>query len=214
MVSPKRANHQVLAHTRRVEAQNDTVHHREEPDETAPLLSPHEVPSASTSNNHNNAIEPSLSTGRLILLCLGMIGLQLAWAAEMSNGSPFLLSLGMSKSLLAIVWIAGPLAGVLVQPIVGIWSDSCQISWGRRRPFLLAGAAATVISLMCLSWTQDIIRGVAHILGRGPESRFSILGAQAFAVFWIYVLDFAVNVCMLRFCFSKTKLISSQCKRL
>lgn len=214
MVSPERTNHQVLAHTNGVEAQNASQHYGEEPNETSPLLSRHEIQSTSTSSNDDQVTEPPLSTGRLILLCLGMVGLQLAWAAEMSNGSPFLMSLGMSKSLLAIVWIAGPLAGVVVQPIVGIWSDSCQVSWGRRRPFLLAGGAVTVISLMCLSWTQDIMQGVAHILGRGPDSRLAILGAQAFAVFWIYVLDFAVNVCMLRYRGSDTKLISMQYKRL
>ena len=140
--------------------------------------------------------EATLSTGRVILLCLGMLGLQLAWAAEMSNGSPFLLSLGMSKSLLAIVWMAGPLAGVLVQPIAGVWSDSCQISWGRRRPFLVAGSICTVISLLCLAWTPDIVRSIANLFGVPPESHSSIIGAQIFAVFWIYMLDIGVNLCM------------------
>lgn len=139
--------------------------------------------------------EVTLSTGRVILLCLGMLGLQLAWAAEMSNGSPFLLSLGMSKSLLAIVWMAGPLAGVLVQPIVGVWSDSCQISWGRRRPFLIAGSLSTAMSLLCLAWTQDIVRCIANLFDIPPESQASVVGAQIFAVFWIYMLDIAVNLC-------------------
>lgn len=58
----------------------------------------------------------------------------------------------MSKSLLAFVWIAGPLSGTLVQPYVGIRSDNCRSPWGRRVPFMLAGAFATAMSLLCLAW--------------------------------------------------------------
>ena len=59
--------------------------------------------------------EPSKSIFYLIILTLSIGGLQISWATELSNGSPYLQSLGMSKSLLSFVWIAGPLAGVLVR---------------------------------------------------------------------------------------------------
>jgi len=49
--------------------------------------------------------------------------LQIGWSVELSNGSPYLLGLGISKSFLAFVWIAGPLSGTLVQPYVGTKSD-------------------------------------------------------------------------------------------
>ncbi|KMU84696.1 alpha-glucoside transporter [Coccidioides immitis H538.4] len=55
----------------------------------------------------------SKSSWYLFLLTLSIGGLQIVWSVELSNGSPYLLSLGMSKSLLAFVWIAGTLTGTL-----------------------------------------------------------------------------------------------------
>lgn len=101
----------------------------------------------------------------------------------------------MQKSLLAIVWIAGPLSGVLVQPIVGILSDNCQIAWGRRRPFMLGGAAATVLSLLALAWAREIVGALAAFFGTHPQNEKAIQGTIAFAILWIYLLDFAVNTC-------------------
>ncbi|OAX81897.1 hypothetical protein ACJ72_03765 [Emergomyces africanus] len=93
----------------------------------------------------------------LFLLTLSIGGLQIVWSVELSNGSPYLLSLGMDKSLLAFVWIAGPLTGALVQPYVGIRSDNCRISWGKRKPFMIGGGIATIISLLALAWTREIV---------------------------------------------------------
>lgn len=55
----------------------------------------------------------------LPLLALGALGAQSVWSTEMAFASPFLLHLGMSKSNMAFVFIAGPLSGLLCQPIVG-----------------------------------------------------------------------------------------------
>ena len=135
----------------------------------------------------------SKSTLYLFLLCLGLGGLQMAWATELSYGSPYLLSLGMPKSLLAMVWIAGPLSGVLVQPFIGGLSDNCRISWGRRRPFMLAGSAATVISLLALAWSPEVVSRTLAIFNsevtEGKKSNI-IIGS---AIAWIYILDFSVN---------------------
>src|SRR6185437_7567112 len=90
----------------------------------------------------------------LILLTITIGGLQIAWSVELSNGSPYLLSLGLSKSLMALVWIAGPLSGTLVQPYVGMLSDNCRLRWGKRKPFMLGGTVATIISLMFLAYTK------------------------------------------------------------
>jgi solute carrier family 45 protein 1/2/4 len=96
--------------------------------------------------------------------------------------------------MLALVWIAGPLTGVLVQPYVGIKSDRCQIKWGRRRPFILGGALATIFSIMVLAWTREIVSGCLGIFGVGKESRGVAITIMLFAVFLIYVLDIAINV--------------------
>ncbi|VUC28335.1 unnamed protein product [Clonostachys rosea] len=111
----------------------------QEPDrpvnENSPLLSANDDSSRPTSPDADDtdAIDASQETKSfwyLVLLALGIGGLQLAWSVELSNGSPYLLSLGLSKSLMALVWIAGPLTGTLVQPYVGMLSDNCRLRWG------------------------------------------------------------------------------------
>lgn len=129
----------------------------------------------------------------LIVLTISIGGLQMAWSVEMSNGSPYLLSLGLSKSLMALVWIAGPLSGTLVQPYVGMLSDNCRLPWGKRKPFMVGGAVATILSLLCLAWTREIVSLVLGVFGVGPESKEVKMTTIVAAVIGIYVLDFAIN---------------------
>jgi solute carrier family 45 protein 1/2/4 len=166
--------------------------------EQSPLLSPSSSeddglmgnePAAETSDEH----QASKSVWYLIILTISIGGLQIAWSVEMSNGSPYLLSLGLSKSLMALVWIAGPLSGTLVQPYVGMLSDKCRISWGKRKPFMLGGATATIVSLMFLAWTKEIVGGFLGLFGADPESNFVKVSIIVVAVIWVYVLDFAIN---------------------
>lgn len=138
--------------------------------------------------------EQTRSSWYMFLLTLGGLGLQIGWSVEMSNGSPYLLSLGMSKAILALVWIAGPLSGVLVQPFVGLKSDRCRIKWGRRRPFVIGGGLATIFSLLVLAWTREIVGGFLSIFGVDYQSRTVSLTTMIFAVVLVYVLDFAINV--------------------
>ncbi|KAK3375262.1 major facilitator superfamily domain-containing protein [Podospora didyma] len=167
--------------------------------EQSPLLSPSsndeeehgflDGPTTGTVDGH----QTTKSIWYLILLTISIGGLQIAWSVEMSNGSPYLLSLGLSKALMALVWIAGPLSGTLVQPYVGMLSDNCRIRWGKRKPFMLGGAVATIASLMFLAWTREIVGGFLGIFGAAPESdgvKFCIIVT---AVLWVYILDFAIN---------------------
>jgi solute carrier family 45 protein 1/2/4 len=56
---------------------------------------------------------------------------------ELAYGTPYLLSLGLPTALTSLVWLAGPISGILIQPLVGVYSDKCTWSLGRRRPFML-----------------------------------------------------------------------------
>ncbi|KAK9462089.1 major facilitator superfamily domain-containing protein [Lipomyces oligophaga] len=132
---------------------------------------------------------PTRSGIYLLLLTLAIGGLQISWSTEFSNGSPFLLSLGMSKTLMSLVWIAGPLSGVLVQPIVGLLSDSSKSKYGRRRPFMVMGSAFTIFSLFVLSWSRELTK---FLFGWMTDSVISF--TQIVAVIMVYVLDFSVGV--------------------
>lgn len=129
----------------------------------------------------------------ILLLTVSIGGLQIAWSVEMSNGSPYLLSLGISKSLMALVWIAGPLSGTLVQPYVGMLSDNCRIPWGKRKPFMIGGTVATILSLMFLAWTKETVGGFLGLFGAAPDSDVVKYSVIVIAVLWVYILDFAIN---------------------
>lgn len=147
--------------------------------ENSPLLSPttsvHGEEDEGLMDGHtmldeHDEYQSTKSVGYLILLTVAIGGLQVAWATELSNGSPYLLSLGITKSLMALVWIAGPLSGALVQPYVGMLSDNCRISWGKRKPYMIGGTIATVLALGALAWAREIVKGFMSIFGMDTES--------------------------------------------
>ncbi|CZS93899.1 related to sugar transporter [Rhynchosporium graminicola] len=129
----------------------------------------------------------------MVLLTISIGGLQLAWAVELSAGTPYLLALGLSKSLVAVVWIAGPLSGALVQPYVGMLSDRCRSSWGKRTPFMIAGGLATIGSLLALAWVRELVGGFLGLFGASRESEGVKIAIIVFAVGFVYILDFSIN---------------------
>ncbi|RAL05592.1 bifunctional K:H/Na:H antiporter NHX1 [Aspergillus ibericus CBS 121593] len=99
----------------------------------------------------------------------------------------------MSKALLAFVWIAGPLTGTLVQPYIGICSDNCRISWGKRKPFMVVGGVATVVSLLALAWVKEMTGGILGLFGVDPASSATQTVVIVLATILMYCLDFSVN---------------------
>jgi maltose/moltooligosaccharide transporter len=93
----------------------------------------------------------------LFNISIGFLGIQFAWAIQMGQMSPLLEKLGSNPQLLGLISCAGPVTGVLVQPIVGALSDRCGLSLGRRRPFLLLGALLTAISLVLMPSSTSLL---------------------------------------------------------
>ena len=58
---------------------------------------------------------------------------------------------------MSLVWIAGPLSGLVTQPIIGIKSDKSRNKYGRRRPYMMAGMLAVVVCYLVLGWTKEIV---------------------------------------------------------
>lgn len=71
--------------------------------------------------------------------------------------TPYLLQLGLTKSRTSLVWIAGPLSGLIMQPVVGVLADRSRSKWGRRRPFMIGGALLVGLCLVVLGWTAEIV---------------------------------------------------------
>jgi maltose/moltooligosaccharide transporter len=80
---------------------------------------------------------------------LGFLGIQFGWGLQMANMSAIFEHLGANAEQLPILWLAAPLTGLLVQPIIGNLSDCTWTRLGRRRPYFLVGAILALIAL-CL----------------------------------------------------------------
>ncbi|PPQ98305.1 hypothetical protein CVT26_013500 [Gymnopilus dilepis] len=87
-------------------------------------------------------------------ITIGLLGVQIFWSVEMSYASPYLLSLGLSKSSMAGVFVAGPLSGLLMQPLIGVLADNSTSRFGRRRPYMLLGSTICVTAMLLLGFTR------------------------------------------------------------
>ncbi|MBO9709484.1 MAG: MFS transporter [Caulobacter sp.] len=83
-------------------------------------------------------------------MCFGFFGIQIGFGLQNANTSRIFQSLGVEVNHLAILWIAAPATGLLVQPVVGYLSDKTWGRLGRRRPYFLWGALATSAALLVM----------------------------------------------------------------
>lgn len=91
-----------------------------------------------------------LSFWQIWNMSFGFLGIQFGWALQMANMSSIYSFLGAKEADLAILWIAAPLTGLIVQPIVGYMSDRTWNRLGRRRPYFLVGAVLASIALVAM----------------------------------------------------------------
>lgn len=91
----------------------------------------------------------------------GFLGLQFSFALQQTNMSPIYRYLGANENV-AILWLAGPLTGLLVQPFIGAWSDNTwSIKWGRRKPFFLVGAILASLGLLAMPFSSALWMAVS-----------------------------------------------------
>jgi maltose/moltooligosaccharide transporter len=95
-------------------------------------------------------VRPRQSFWGLWNISFGFFGIQIGFALQNANVSRIFQSLGTEIELLAFLWIAGPVTGLLVQPVVGYLSDRTWTRLGRRRPFFLAGAILASMALILM----------------------------------------------------------------
>ena len=83
-------------------------------------------------------------------MTFGFLGIQFGLALQNANVSRILQSFGADVSHLSLFWIAAPLTGMIVQPIIGHYSDQTWTRLGRRRPFFLTGAILAALALVLM----------------------------------------------------------------
>jgi maltose/moltooligosaccharide transporter len=112
------------------------------------------------------ATRPALSFWQIWTMCFGFLGIQFGFALQNANVSRIFQTLGASIDQIPLLWIAAPLTGLIVQPIVGYYSDRTWTRLGRRRPYFLVGAilASIALVLMPQSPTLWVAAGLLWIL--------------------------------------------------
>lgn len=118
--------------------------------------------------------KPSLSFWQIWNMCFGFLGIQFGFALQNANVSRIFQTLGASMDDIPMLWIAAPLTGLIVQPIVGYLSDRTWTGLGRRRPYFLAGAILASLALFA----------------------FPNVGALWIAAGMLWILDASINISM------------------
>jgi maltose/moltooligosaccharide transporter len=118
--------------------------------------------------------KPRLSFWQIWNMSFGFLGIQFGWGLQMANMSPIYKYLGASDAQIPLLWLAAPLTGFIVQPIIGALSDRTWCPLGRRRPYFLVGAILSSLALVAM-----------------PNS-----GALWIAAGLLWVLDASINISM------------------
>src|SRR5574343_641147 len=103
---------------------------------------------------------PLLSPRQIIQMNVGFLGLQFSFGLQQSNMSPIYSYLGAEESALPLLYLAGPVTGLLVQPIVGAMSDRTDSRWGRRTPYFLVGAILCSLTLLAMPYRRAVWMGM------------------------------------------------------
>ncbi|KAI5555453.1 hypothetical protein POPTR_019G085800v4 [Populus trichocarpa] len=149
-------------------------------------------PSSSVNLQQQQQLPSSVKPGplkKIIMVASIAAGVQFGWALQLSLLTPYVQLLGIPHTWAAFIWLCGPISGMLVQPVVGYHSDRCTSRFGRRRPFIAAGAAFVTIAVFLIGYAADI----GHLSG---DSLTKTAKPRAIAVFVVgfWILDVANNM--------------------
>jgi maltose/moltooligosaccharide transporter len=118
--------------------------------------------------------KPLLNLWQIWNMSVGFFGIQFGWGLQMANMSAIYEFLGARADQIPILWLAAPLTGLIVQPIVGHMSDHTWGALGRRRPYFLGGAIFATLALLLMPHSTSVLM----------------------AALLLWILDFSVNISM------------------
>jgi len=100
--------------------------------------------------------KPHLSFWQILSMNFGFFGIQYSFGLQQANMSPIYKYLGADEASLPLLWLAGPMTGLLVQPIIGAMSDRTISKWGRRTPYFMIGAILCSICLLFMPFSPTL----------------------------------------------------------
>ena len=118
--------------------------------------------------------KPAFNFLQIWNMCFGFLGIQIGFSLQNANVSRIFQTLGAETENLAVYWVAAPLTGLIVQPIIGYMSDRTWNRFGRRRPYFTVGAVLASLALIVM-----------------PNS-----AVLWFAVGMLWILDASINITM------------------
>ena len=129
--------------------------------------------------------QPPLSLPAIWNMSFGFLGIQFGWGLQMANMSPIYKYLGAADDQISKLWLAAPLTGFIVQPIIGAMSDRTWGPLGRRRPYFLVGAILSSFALLLMPNAGSLAQ---WLLPNLPKFYMAAL--------LLWVLDASINVSM------------------
>jgi maltose/moltooligosaccharide transporter len=108
-------------------------------------------------------VKPHLSLSQILQMNLGFLGLQFSFGLQQANMTPIYSFLGAEPEKIPLLSLAGPLSGLIVQPIIGAMSDKTGGKWGRRTPYFVAGAIMCTIGLFFMPLSSSILMAVCML---------------------------------------------------
>ena len=133
--------------------------------------------------------KPDMSFWGLWNLSFGFFGVQIAYALQSANISRIFATLGADPHQLSFFWILPPLMGMIVQPLVGLFSDKTWCRWGRRIPYLFIGAIIAVAVMIMLPNAGSLGLTTQVVL-------WGLTGSMMFGLFSLMFLDTSINIAM------------------
>jgi maltose/moltooligosaccharide transporter len=100
--------------------------------------------------------KPHLSFTQIVNMNVGFLGIQFSFGLQQANMSPIYQMLGADGKDLPYLWLAGPITGLLVQPLIGAMSDRTTHRWGRRTPYFLIGALLCSLGLLLMPFSPAL----------------------------------------------------------
>ncbi|XP_012575646.2 sucrose transport protein SUC8-like [Cicer arietinum] len=137
-----------------------------------------------------DCVEPVASPlPKMIIVASVAAGVQFGWALQLSLLTPYVQTLGVPHIWASFIWLCGPMSGLLVQPVVGYYSDRSTSRFGRRRPFIFFGTLSVAVAVFLIGYAADLGHSFGDDLSQKTRPR-----AVAFFVLGFWILDVANNM--------------------
>ena len=125
--------------------------------------------------------KPKLSFWNIWNISFGFLGVQIGFSLQGANTSGIFSALGADPHQLPLFWLGAPLAGLLVQPIIGLSSDKTWTRLGRRMPFILLGAVISMIAMFLMPNAEQVALWMSPLI---------------FGAFMLLLMDTSFNITM------------------